>query len=278
MVNSRAIRAIAVKDMKAVFANIQVWLPMLILPLVLGVVLPAGLLLALRLYGAGSIHNLGSLLAVLDRVPPSELTRALGSLPSVSQRLAYLMVNYVFAPFFLLIPLMTSSVISADSFAGEKERGTLESLLLAPVDLTSLLLGKVLAAFLPSMGLSLVTFVLYGLATSVAGWPLFGRPFFPQPNWVPLMLLVIPTLSLGTILLNVFISARVSSFQAAYQLGGVIVLPVMALLFGQLAGALLLDTAVLVGMGAVLALLDFLVMQQILRRLDRSRLFESQVR
>jgi len=34
------------------------------------------------------------------------------------------MANYFFAPFLLLVPLVTSSVISADSFAGEKKLAT----------------------------------------------------------------------------------------------------------------------------------------------------------
>lgn len=276
--NRRAVWAIAVKDMQAIFANVQVWLPMLVVPFLLGVLVPTGVLPAIRFYGAGGINNAAAALRLLDRIPSPGLRQVLDALPSLDQRLAYLMVNYLFAPFFLLIPLMASSVISADSFAGEKERGTLETLLLAPVDLTSLLLGKVLAAFLPSVGLSLLTFLLYGLAVDLAGWPLFGRVFFPQPNWLPLMLLVVPALSLGTILLNVFISARVASFQAAYQLGGVVVLPVMGLLFGQLAGALLLDVTALAGIGLALGLLDLVLMQQVLRRLDRNRLFESQVR
>ncbi|MGE5590667.1 MAG: hypothetical protein ACM3ZA_08655 [Bacillota bacterium] len=141
----------------------------------------------------------------------------------------------------------------------------------------SLLTGKVLAALLPSVGLSLATFVLYGLAVNMAGWPMFGRMFFPQANWLPLMVLVIPALSLLAIVLNVFISARVSTFQAAYQMGGLVVLPVVALLFGQVTGALLLDTTVMVVLGLVLAAAALTLLRAIVGRLDRSRLFESQV-
>lgn len=276
--NTKAVWVVAVKDMRAIFANVQVWMPMVVIPVVLGVVLPAIAVGALRFSGAASMNNLDAVLHFLERLPPSPLRQALDAMPSLEQRLAYLMANYFFAPFFLLVPLMTSSVISADSFAGEKERGTLESLLLAPVDLTSLLVGKVLAALLPSVGLSLATFVLYGVAVNAVGWPMFGRVFFPQANWLPLMALVIPAISLVAVVLNVFISARVASFQAAYQMGGLVVLPVIGLLFGQVTGALLLDTAVMTVLGLVLAVLAWWLLRVIVVRLDRSRLFESQVR
>ena len=43
------------------------------------------------------------------------------------QVMIYIMALYFFAPFFLIIPQMASSVIVSDSFAGEKERKTIEA-------------------------------------------------------------------------------------------------------------------------------------------------------
>lgn len=262
--------AIARKDMRAVGANVQVWLPMLLLPVVFGAVMPVVFLAVLRTQG---VEGLGDM-QVLDMLP--EVFHGVGQSPE--QRVAYFIMNYMFAPFFLLIPLMAASVISADSFAGEKERGTLESLLFAPVDAKTLLAGKALAALIPAVGLSLVTLVLATVGANVVGWPLFGTMFFPNVNWLPLMLLVIPAVSLAAILLNVFISAKVSTFQAAYQLGGLVVLPAVALTVGQLTGVLLLELPVIFAIGGVLAVLDGALLSVILRNLDRARLFESQIR
>jgi ABC-2 type transport system permease protein len=269
--NKQAMWAIAKKDMSTIGANFQVWLPMLILPVIFGLVLPLILTLAMT-YGDMSGSDAQQILQWVGRFPmPAGLT-------SVNAQAVYLAANYMLAPFFLIIPLMTSSVITADSFAGEKERGTLETLLFAPVDLMSLFTGKVLAAFLPSIGLSLATFVMSAIAVNAAGWKLFGAIFFPTLNWLPLMLLVIPLISLLTILLNVFISARVASFQAAYQMGGVLVIPVILLVLGQVSGFLMLGTAVLLILGAVLALADVLLLQLLLKKLNRATLFESQIR
>ena len=275
--NSRAVWAIARKDIRAIAANMQVWLPTLMIPAILGVIMPAAILIVLTVAPETQGSNMQSLYDLLDKLPTG-LQTTLAALPQLNQKFAYLLINYLFAPFFLIIPLMTASVISADSFAGEKERGTLEGLLLAPVDLLSLLTGKALAAFLPAMAVSLLSFVLYGLTANLAGWGLFGRIFFPELNWLPLILLVIPGLALVAILFTVFISARVASFQAAYQLGALVILPALVLLFGQISGVLLLDFWVLTIIGAVLLAFDVALLRLFLEGLDRGRLFESQIR
>jgi ABC-2 type transport system permease protein len=275
--NKQAVWAIAKKDMVAIGANFQVWLPMVIVPVLLGVVLPTVLVLAVGLAG-GSPKGLDEVVQLLDKLPPSALKDTVDAMGTLSQKVSYLFANYMLSGLFLIIPLMSSSVIAADSFAGEKERGTLETLLFAPVDLASLFLGKMLAAFLPTVGASVVTFAIAAVTVNAAGWPQFHRVFFPTLNWLPLVLLVIPLLSVLTILLNIFISARVATFQAAYQMGGVMVLPAILLLAGQATGVLLLSPLVVLILAAVLAVIDALLLRFLLSRLDRSRLFESQVR
>lgn len=273
-----AVLALAAKDMRAIRDNVQVWLPMAILPLILGVVLPAVFVGGIVVAGPdaltkGDPEKLNAWLAQLTKHVPQ-----VDALPSVAHKMAYLAANYLVAPLFLIVPIMSASVVSADSFVGEKERGTLESLLFTPVDLGSLLLGKALAAFVPAMLLTLGSALLAFVAVNAAGWSLFHGIFFPNAAWIPLLGLVVPALSLFAILLNIFISARVSTFQAAYQLGGVMVLPVVLLAAGQASGAMLMGVGVasLVGVGVLLV--DFVLLRLLLARLDRARLFETQVR
>ncbi|HEY8345692.1 MAG TPA: ABC transporter permease subunit [Symbiobacteriaceae bacterium] len=277
--NRRAVWAIARKDIQSITGNLQVWLPMLIVPLLLGVGLPLGLVLGFR-FGGQSLWtgNTQVILEWADKLAVGELGTVWPTLTRLDQKLIYLSANYLLAPLFLIIPLMTASVISADSFAGEKERGTLETLLFAPVDMWSLFAGKVLAAFVPAVVVSLVTFLLCALSVNLAAWPLFHRIMFPQVNWLPLMLLVIPAVSLLAILANVFISARVATFQAAYQLGGTVVLPILLLVAGQVTGVLVLSAMVVTVVGLVVAAIDVLLLRQVLRHLNRNQLFASQVR
>lgn len=276
--DKRAMWAIAKKDMQSTTANLQVWLPMALIPLILGVILPGAVILGVQYAGLDQVNGAQEIVQLLENLPPGTLRERLDEMPTTAHQAVYMLANYLFAALFLIIPLMTASVIAADSFAGEKERGTMESLLFTPVDMRSLFTGKVLAALLPAIALSLVTFLLNATVVNLVAWPLFGRIFFPNINWLPLMLLVIPMISLIAVLLNVFISARVSSFQAAYQMGGMVVLPVVLLIFGQVSGALLLDTVVLLIIGLVLGVLNAVLLRLVLRRLDRPTLFESQIR
>ncbi len=273
----RAALAIARKDMRAIFANLQVWLPMLIVPVMLGIILPGGIVWAIFRFGADS-RDLQDLLVLLEQIPAGSLQERLAQFGDPTQQAVYFLANYLLAPLFLLIPVMASSTITADSFAGEKERGTLESLLFSPVSLNTLFIGKVMASFLPSIMLTLGTFLLTVLTVNSVAWPWMGRVFFPSVNWLPLMLLVIPLLSMATILLNVFISARVSTFQAAYQLGGIVVLPVIGLVVGQVTGVLLLSSGVIFAIAGGLLLLDVVMLLMLRGLLDRPQLFESQVR
>ncbi|HLR47039.1 MAG TPA: ABC transporter permease subunit, partial [Deinococcales bacterium] len=156
--NIRVVRAIALKDLRAISANLQVLLPMVIVPAVIGVLVPAGLLLtALYLEPGAQLKDLES---IIGSLPAGALAEQLALLPGVREQVGYFMANYLLAPFYLLIPLMAASTVTADSFAGEKERGTLESLLFSPATLTELFLGKAAAALAAALALTFGTFLL----------------------------------------------------------------------------------------------------------------------
>lgn len=276
--NRRAVVAIARKDIKSITANIQVWLPMLILPIVFSVLLPAVVVLSARASQGDTAQFMQVISDMLERLPESSLTRIISSFETDQQKVAYMMLNYFLSPFFLMIPLMAASTVSIDSFVGEKERGTFEGLLLTPVSMRSIFTAKVLAAFLPAIVVSLVSFVLFAICANVFTWPILGRISFPHINWAPLVLLVMPAISVFAILINVFISARVTTFQAGYQLGALLVLPLVAIMIGQFTGFMLLDTRVLLAVGIILSILDYVLLRIIVRKLDRAWLFESQVR
>ncbi len=278
--NKQALWAIATKDMRAIRNSIQVWLPMLILPLVMCVVLPSGLILGVRYYGLEGMGNLGDLKSLgkmLENLPAGSLGRALTALDSPEQQVLYLLVNYFFVPLFLLIPLMLSSTITANSFAAEKERKTLESLLFSPIDIPTLFVGKVLSAFIPAMAISLFCFLVYGVVVNTMVYPLFGKFIFPTTNWIVLILWTIPSIALFAVFINVIVSAKVKGFQEAYQMGGLVVLPLLALILSQAIGALVVDAWLLWWGGMVILAVDLALLRFIRRHFYRDKLFESQV-
>jgi ABC-type Na+ efflux pump permease subunit len=87
--------------------------------------------------------------------------------------------NYLFAPLFLVVPLMVSSIIGSDSFVGEKERGTMEALFFTPISDTELFVAKLLTAFVPAQIIALASFVVYGFVVNLSGYGAIG-PSFPH--------------------------------------------------------------------------------------------------
>ena len=129
------------KDWREIRRNWQVILPIVVVPLMISVFLPV----IIRLIPSFAVNQSSS---------PNGFETLIGNLPShVQEQLAcmtenqvmiYVMAVYFFAPFFLIIPLMASSVIASDSFAGEKERKTIEALLATPISDGELFFGKML--------------------------------------------------------------------------------------------------------------------------------------
>ncbi|WP_433751664.1 ABC transporter permease subunit [Paenibacillus amylolyticus] len=277
MNNRQAIRALVRKDIRSVTASIQLWLPMLIVPLIIGIIMPSALLWAASRMELRSLGNISFLLESLDALTHSGQIPQLASMPTDNHRIVYYLAMYMFAPLFLIIPVMASSILTANSFAGEKERKTLEGLLFTPISMDTLFKGKVLAALIPSLLLSWVTFLIYGIIANILMYPMFGTLMFPNLNWIILVVWVVPACSLMVILLNVLISAKVRGFQEAYQLGGLIVLPLIALVAGQASGMLLISPWMLLMIGAVLLLISMVLLRFVTLWNSRQQLAESQI-
>jgi len=246
--NRPAIRAIMLKDLRQVTQNKMVWMPMVILPLILLVIMPLAMVL-LPTYFPTSDADMQEVITMLDRAP--EFMRAPLADMTPLQAYVYVAGNYMFAPMFLIVPLMVASVISADSFAGEKERKTLEALLYTPVTDMELFLGKVLAALVPALVIDLLSFVLYAVVVNAAGYRAMGRLFFPAPTWWPMVFWLAPALIAAALGATVLVSSKSKSFMQTQQISGVVVLPVVALMLGQVTGLLFLSPGLVLLIGLV---------------------------
>ncbi|HSR31984.1 MAG TPA: ABC transporter permease subunit [Anaerolineae bacterium] len=247
--NWRAVRAIVRKDLKVVFQNKGVVIPLIVVPVVIMVVLPAMAAL-IPLFEDDLSSSFGELQPLLQGMPPSLQAELVGY--NEAQTLVVLILVYFFAPLYLIMPLMVASVIAADSFAGEKERKTLEALLYTPTTDGELFLAKLLSAWLPALSVAWGCFALYALIANVAAWPTMGGIFFPNLMWIILALWVAPAaagVGLGT---TVLISVRAQGFQDAYQLGAIVVLPIVLLVIGQAMGVMYFSTWLVLLLGLVL--------------------------
>lgn len=251
--NIRTIHAIVRKDLQIALKNKAVLVPVIVVPVLMMLILPAvAIVVPTQIDSADEMFE--DLQSFLDNMPAT-MKQQIEGLTGV-QTWIILSVVYMFAPFFLIIPLMVSAVIGADSFAGEKERKTLEALLYTPTTDTDLFLAKVLSALVPAVVVSWGTFILYAVLVNALGWPVMGRLFFPTWAWVALILWVVPAAAGLGLSVMVLVSSKVTTFQEAYQLGGVVVVPILLLVFGQIGGILYFSLPVVLLIGLALWIVD----------------------
>ncbi|MBP1466451.1 ABC transporter permease subunit [Candidatus Chloroploca sp. M-50] len=266
--NTRAIFAIARKDLKVAIQNKGVVLPIIILPLVLFVILPWIMVYASSFTETtGASNDIGELLA---RMPAGLLHELSGFTPN--QQLIVFSLVYMLAPMFLIMPLMVSSVLAADSFAGEKERKTLEALLYTPITDRELFAAKLLGSWTTALAVTVLSFIVYAVMVNAAGWQSIGRIFFPNWMWIALVVWVTPAVAGLGLVVMVFASARAQGFQDAYQTGGLVVLPVIALMIGQVSGVMYFSLSVVMIVGLAIWLIDAVLLWFASKSFRRSQL------
>jgi ABC-2 type transport system permease protein len=186
------------------------------------------------------------------------------------------------------LPLFLVSALVADSFAGERERHTLETLLSSRLSDRAILFGKLAAAVLYGWGMLIVVMIV-SLVTVNLRFGSFARPLlFPAGITVGVIVFgLLITLLIGGI--GVMVSLKAATVRQAGQalslgLIAVLWLPGLAMgfIFSRLsqpvqdkviiwAGALNGPT-VAVWAGIVLAVLDAAIVLVAMRRFKRSRL------
>lgn len=278
--NKSIIITIAQKDLKTTFSSKKIWVPMLVLPLLLCILLPAIFTyigLNTELIGESSKDLETPINAIIKSFPNEEIRNTIAALPSLGYKSVYYFLNFMLIPFFLLTAIINSMVTSSNSFAGEKERNTLETLLFAPITVTELFLGKVIASLIPSLLITFAAFLLNALIVNSISFPFFKEILFFNSIWLILMFWVVPALVIFNIILNVLVSARVKSFQEAQQFGGIMVLPVVGLIISNVSGLFFLSPLTLFLIGAGLLIANGFLLKIITKFNQRNNLFESQI-
>jgi ABC-2 type transport system permease protein len=265
--------ALVRKDLYAVVRNRGVRWPLLLTPILVLGVLPLSLVLLGQLVAETAPQALadvaGSPLgAVADAGARGQASRGLPAEASWG----IFVLELFLSPLYLLVPLIVATVIAADSFAGERERGTLEALLHTPVSDRELVLAKFLSAWLPAVAVAWLGFLGYAVLANWLLWPVIGAVWFPTSGWILLALWVSPGLSALGMALMVITSARVRTLQAAHQLGSLVVLPIVVLLVLQVSGTYVLSVPRIVWMGAGVWLVAVTTLTLGARMLRRERL------
>jgi ABC-type transport system involved in multi-copper enzyme maturation permease subunit len=252
--------ALIKKELKDIFDEGHFFSNYMLLPLIMAVLLPAGLVIVLSI-------DLEALLADLSEIPMfAELIGA------DYYALIDLILNTMIAPFFLMIPILTVLTIATSTFAGEKERKTLETLLYSPMSLREIVEAKIMGAFLLGMIVTLVSFITMIIIIGLLLWLTQGILFIPDLIWIPVILLVSPAFSLIGITLKVRVSAKAKSVQQAQQRSAVLIMPLLILIIGQFSGIVIINTLAYFIGGITLAILAVLLMRMVFRKLTYEEL------
>ncbi|TRW44524.1 ABC transporter permease subunit [Georgenia yuyongxinii] len=261
--NRRAVAAIARRDLLLVRRSPGVLVPMIIVPAVLVLAMSVVTIVSYRLPQTSDIEKLRGM---LDLLPSA----ALGAVPEEA-RIPVIFATYLVPPLLVLVSLIVASVLATDAIAGERERGTIEGLLLAPVSDLDILFGKLLSSLLPALTIGLLAQLAYAVVADAVLWDAIGGPLLPTGPWLVTVLWFGPACTAAALGLNIVVSARAATVQSATQIAGVAVLPVLALTIGQAAGVVLLNTWLALGLGLALWLLAFVLVRAGARALRREK-------
>lgn len=271
--NTAAITALVRKDLATIVRNNGVRVPLVVAPIVILVLLPVLLVSG------------GEFVASQTQIPIEEFAGRTGTIADADQGTqavatgvsgpgswaAFILLVFL-APLYLLIPLIVATVIAADSFAGERERGTLEPLLHTSTTDSELMVAKFLSSFIPACVVALGGFVVYAIVANVVAWPYIGRIFFPDRTWIVLAFWVAPALAALGLGIMTTVSSRVQSLQAAHQVGSLLVLPIILLLIAQITGAIFIDVRFALVLGGLVWIGAAALVRTAARHLRRERL------
>jgi ABC-type Na+ efflux pump permease subunit len=179
--------------------------------------------------------------------------------------------------YMLVIPVVMPSAVSAYSVAGEREQGTLEPVLTTPVRREEFLVGKALAAFLPTL---VIAYAVFGVFLAVAG--LFARPVVDSAIFagthVLVQLLFTPLLAGWAVWVGIAISARSSDVRVAQQLSVLGSAPPLVIVALVSLNVITVSTALAIGLAAALLAVDLLAWRVVAVMFDRERLVTGRSR
>lgn len=267
--NWRYIGAIVGRDLAVVARSKAVLVPIILVPIIFFVFAPFLAGLALR-PGFAELAEIAKLIAQL---PPSIREQLGDGTPDVMV-IRYL-YDYGFVTLFLIVPLMVAAVIAADSLAGEKERKTLEALLYTPTTDTELYFAKVLGPWIAAVVVATIGYFMFAIAANLLAPPAVPRPIAVGPLWLVTLLWLNPAVAAFALGVLVLVSARVRGFMEAYQLGAVVVLPVVILVVAQVVGVVYLDHILGIVVGAAVWIIAAGVLRFGYRFFRRERLLLS---
>jgi ABC-2 type transport system permease protein len=172
----------------------------------------------------------------LDPSQLGQIEAFMKEFPNLPPKLAvqgFIVTNFM--AYFLLIPAMVPMAIATQSVIGEKQARSLEPQLATPMEVPELLAGKAIAAALPAVLATWGVYAAYGFINGAIADQRLTRLVFSDV-WLTAMVSLVPLICLFSVLLGIVVSSRVTDARAAQQIGGFVVIPIIAVAVAQFFG------------------------------------------
>jgi len=255
------------KDWKGTIRTKEILLPMLLMPALFAIGMPIMMLIGVVIAPeefAGSFGEM-EVLFELMQIPDNY---------NIQLKAALMMLKMMILPMFLMIPGLIPAMISADSFAGEKDRKTMESVALLPISKSELIIGKVLASLIPSLIITFAFFGIMGLTVNLIMLPYLDGNIliFTDLTFLLTVFVLAPCLALLDILITVIISSRSKDLKSAQSVSGALVMPILAIMFVQIFNPAFLSSTSILVLSLILGGLCLLFIDLANRLLDIEKL------
>jgi ABC-type transport system involved in multi-copper enzyme maturation permease subunit len=173
--------------------------------------------------------------------------------------------------YMLAIPVLVPTALASYSVVGERQQGTLEPVLATPIRREEFLLGKALAAFVPSLAISFAVLALFLGCVELFAHPGIAPAILRAPDLLA-QLIFTPLLAAWSIWLGIAISARSSDVRVAGQLCLLASLPSVAVTTLLALNVIHATLGLAFGGAVVLLVLDTLGWRITSAAFDRERL------
>jgi ABC-2 type transport system permease protein len=257
-------RALALvgKELVDLRQNLAIFLPAMIVTIV-AILIPVFVAVIVPAVSGERLSDSGDLEIALEMYKKDPAMRSLDPEAAIQA--------YVFQYFLVMLmlgPITSAMSVAASSVIGEKQARTLEPLLVTPITTFELLGGKLLGALLPALALSVISIALYlGVVAVTAQQGVFS--VLLGPRTLAVVFVLGPLAAMVALQLAVCVSSRVNDARTAQQLGVFVILPIPALLLGQIFGGVELTVPVILWVSLGLLLVNGGLMWFAIRLFDR---------
>jgi ABC-2 type transport system permease protein len=146
--------------------------------------------------------------------------------------------------------------IASYSIVGEKVEKSLEPLLATPLTDGEILLGKAIAAVLPTLVAMYAGAVVFMVGVDTVTFGELGYNYFPNWTFGVLLLVLVPVAVIMSVLYSIIVSSRVNDVRSANSFGIFIFLPFLAIYLASEIGIISLDLTGLLIIAGILFAID----------------------